>query len=349
MAKHLRVTLCTGLLFLAAVMAAVAGSVVTAGAQAPAAPDPEIAALIDQVDTDTILDYADQLSGVTPAIIGGSPYTFTTRKTTSGEPIAMATQFAYEFLQAQGLMAQFAPWSACGLQNRNVVGERRGETRPQEIVLVAAHIDSYAEAGGTVAPGADDNGSGSAGVMATAEILAAHTFARTVRFVFFTGEEQGVCGSGAYAAAAAARNDDIVAVINLDMIGYDAAGEPTLRLHTRWWNNPASAGDKAIADAFVGVVDDYELDLVPIVTRDGETASDHSSFWDRGYPAILAIEDDYDDFNPYYHSADDITTHFNAAYFTEFTKAVVGVAATLAVPAQAVKDHIYLPALSFDR
>ena len=73
---------------------------------------------------------------------------------------------------------------------------------------------------------------------------------------------------------------------------------PTLRLHTRTTSNPGYPGDRAIADVFVDVVSNYGLSgsLTPIIDPDGITASDHSPFWNKGYSAILAIEDDEDDF-----------------------------------------------------
>lgn len=82
------------------------------------------------------------------------------------------------------------------------------------------------------APGADDDASGVVGVMTAAEILAPHPFQRTLRFVIFTGKEQGLCGSFAHAHAAVDAGENIVAVLNPDMIAWDADDDPILRLHT---------------------------------------------------------------------------------------------------------------------
>jgi len=115
------------------------------------------------------------------------------------------------------------------------------------------------------------------------------------------------------------------------------AGGPTLRIHTRTTGNPGYAGDLAIAGVFTNVVSAYGLtsSLTPIISADGESASDHSSFWGEGYAAILAIEDDYNDFNDYYHSSQDTMAHCNFAYYTAYVKASVGTAAHLA----ALKAH----------
>jgi len=309
------------------------GVTLPATAQVATASDPAIAEMMGQVQAATLLTYVSQLSGASPAVVGGAPYTFLTRRTTSGEPIQKATQFAYEFLQAQGLTVRYQPWNNCGIANRNVIGELAGTQAPGEIVLVTAHLDSISESRGTGAPGADDDASGSAGVMAAARIMAQYHFKRTLRFVLFTGEEQGLCGSEIHAATAAAAQEKIIAVYNLDMIGWDSAGTlPQLRLHTRRRASAGYAADETIARTFMDVVAGYgfSANLMPVLTADGETAADHASFWDHGFAAILAIEDDWNDFNPYYHSADDTVARINAAYFANFVKVSVGAAAQLA-------------------
>jgi hypothetical protein len=76
--------------------------------------------------------------------------------------------------------------------------------------------------------------------------------------------------------------------------------------------------------------------LTPIITPDGATWSDHSSFWDYGYPAIVAIEAD-DDFNDYnYHTTSDTLSTLNLTYFTWFVKAAVGTIAHMAGPVRKI-------------
>lgn len=183
-----------------------------------------------------------------------------------------------------------------------------------------------------VAPGADDNASGSAAVLISAKIMASREFERTVKFVLFTGEEQGLLGSSFYASQAAAAGENIVAVYNMDMISWDSKNGPTLRLHTRTVNNPGYSADFALANQFVDVVNTYGFSslLTPIITPSGDPYSDHASFWDNGFPSILAIEDDTDDFTPYYHTVGDTLASINKIYFTNYLKASVGTAAHLA-------------------
>ncbi len=308
---------------------------------------PVVAGMIDQVTQTAVYAHEAQFTGQASVSVGGSPYTFTTRNTSSGTPIQKATQYVYERLQTLGLNTIYHNWSSsyCGLSNRNVIGERPGQVTPNEIVVISAHLDDMPSNG--AAPGADDSASGTVGVLMAAEILSGYPFERTLRFVFFTGEEQGLCGSDEYAYAADQRGDNIVAVYNLDMIAWNAVDGPTLRLHTRTTGNPGYAADLAIAGVFTNVVQAYGLSgvLTPIITADGDDGSDHWSFWDCGYPAIMAIEDDYDDFNDaYYHTANDSLNHINLTYFTNFVKASVGTAAHLARPRiLSLPPRAYLP------
>ncbi|MDQ1353711.1 MAG: family peptidase, partial [Acidobacteriota bacterium] len=293
--------------------------------------DAVIAGLIDQVTLAKVETYEKNLSGVNPVTIGGSSYTIATRYNNSGIPISKATQYVYEFMQGLGLAVSYHDWSLSGYTGRNVIGQITGATQPNEIVLITAHLDDMPS--GTTAPGADDNASGCVGVMLGAELLKQQQFKRTVRFAFFTGEEQGVLGSNVYSDLVYGNGDNIVAVYNMDMISYDAIGLPYLRLHTRTTSNPGYPGDLAIANTFIDVVNTYGLSsgLSPIITADGESRSDHASFWSNGYSAILGIEDHINDMTPYYHTTSDTVSTLNWTYFVNFVKAAVGTASHLAL------------------
>jgi hypothetical protein len=300
---------------------------------------PLINEMIGKVTPDAVNSNLSGLTGVTPVMVEGSPFTITTRYTNSGIPVQKATQYVYEQFQGMGLNTSFQSWTRVSYSGRNVVGELRGAALPEEIVLLTAHLDDLPSTG--LAPGADDNGSGSAALLTAAAIMSRYRFQRTIRFVFFTGEEQGLWGSASYAASVAAQN--IVAVLNLDMVAYSTQTPPKQRLHTRSPINPGNPGDTAIANTFVEVINNYGLagSLEPIITADGETASDHSSFWQHGFAAILAIEDDYNNFNPNYHKSSDELQYLNLPYCTAHVKASVGTVAHLARPLPKVAPAIW--------
>jgi hypothetical protein len=290
--------------------------------------DPRIASLMDGITTGTVVAYERALTGVEAVSVGGKPYTITTRNSFSGEPISQATRYVYERFQDLGLDVIFHEYVYSGNHWRNVVAERRGLRRPDEVYLITAHLDDLPV--GSVAPGADDNASGSTAVLVAADLLGQIDLDCTVRFVLFTGEEQGLRGSTAYAAAVAAAGDDVRGVLNLDMIGYDSNAEPIIDLHAR----SAIPGSVEIAETFSQVVAAYGLELTPDIVLDVALGgrSDNRSFWDYGYAAILAIEDD-NDFNPFYHSVVDTLNNLNLDYFTEFVRAGVGTFAHMGCPA----------------
>ncbi|MEN6627712.1 MAG: M20/M25/M40 family metallo-hydrolase [Candidatus Sumerlaeia bacterium] len=291
--------------------------------------DARVKAMIDKVSQSTLTTLVGNLSGENSVTVSGSPFTIASRSTYSGTYVTKATQYAYEYMQGKGLTASFHKWS----NYRNVVAEKTGITRPAEIVLVTAHLDDMPSS--TFAPGADDNASGVAAVMHAAAICAGRDFERTIRFALFTGEEQGLLGSYAYAETLYSGGENIVAVFNMDMIAYDATGGPTIEVHTRLKNNPGYAADAAIAGLLTSVVQGYGLStaLSPVIIADGVQYSDHYSFWRYGYAGALMIEDE-NDFTPYYHMNTDRLSTLNPAFLKNAAKAAVGVIGHLAVPAE---------------
>ena len=113
----------------------------------------------------------------------------------------------------------------------NVVGEIPGHgAQAREVVILCAHLDSWHLAEGVI-----DNGNGSATILETARALARIGWQprRTVRFIWFMGEELGLTGSAAYVRQHEHELDDIVAVINCDMPGsprvFGVFGHPELK------------------------------------------------------------------------------------------------------------------------
>ncbi len=288
-------------------------------------PDPRIIALMSQVNSDAIAAYERALTGEQELMIAGETHTLATRHSYSGEPISQATRYVYERFQDMGLDVVFHEYTYSARPLRNVMAERRGLLRPDEIYLITAHLDDMPP--GALAPGADDNASGSTAVLIAAELLGQLDLDCTLRFVLFTGEEQGLQGSAVYARDIAAAGDDVRGVINLDMIGYNSDTAPIIDLHAR----SAIPASLVLAETFSQVVAAYDLNLIPgiLVNAWQGDYSDNKSFWDQGYSAILAIEDE-DDFSPYYHTVNDTLYTLDLEYMTEFVRAGVGALAHLA-------------------
>ncbi len=285
--------------------------------------NPTIKGMMDLVDPLTVMQYDEELSGERPVLILGNPYTITTRYTYSGEPISKTTRFVGEHLAGLGLDVEYHHWSPiAGDTAPNVIGEITGSINPDEIVLISAHLDSTSNDQLNNAPGADDNASGSTAVLVAADILSQYQWGCTLRFALWTGEEQGLLGSHAYALRASNNSENIKGVLNLDMVAWNTpASSPDIDLHS-------NSNSLDLAYLFAKVVDVYGLNLIPEIIPQGTNRSDHASFWFFGYPAILGIED-FGDFNPYYHSTQDLSKNLDIGYFTEFVKASVGTLAHL--------------------
>jgi hypothetical protein len=209
----------------------------------------------------------------------------------------------------------------------NVVAVKTGKSEPDKVVIIGGHYDSVSN-NAYIAPGADDNGSGTAVLLECARVLGGYQFDRTIRFVAFSAEEQGLKGSESYAAEAAARGDDIVAMINVDMVGYLADGD-ALDLDVISDTQSVWLRDRVfgVAAAYVPGFDLVDGDLTPAA------GSDHVPFRDRGYDAIMLYEDS-EQWSPFMHTTgDSVGTSYNSPELAEGTARVaVALVADLAGP-----------------
>ncbi len=279
-------------------------------------PDPLIQGMIDQVTETQVYTYDRQLAGELPVWVDGDWYTILTRYTYSGVPIQKATHFVGQHMQALGLDVDFHVWD--NDTNPNVIGEISGLVNPDDIFIIGGHLDAVQGA-----PGADDNASGSVATMLAADIFSQYQWGCTMRFAFWTGEEQGLLGSADYAEYVHSLGENIVGYLNLDMIAWNTIGsEPDIDLIYNQ-NMPSTL---ELANLYADVVEAYNIPLVPEILTSLGGGSDHSSFWDQGYTSILAIEDQ-GDFNPYYHSPQDTPAHTDPIYFTNFVKASIATTA----------------------
>ncbi len=224
-------------------------------------------------------------------------------------------------------------YSGTTYESYNVVAEKPGLIEPEIIVIICGHLDSITNSNPYVsAPGADDNASGSATVLEAARILSQCNFRYTIRFLFFGAEEVGLIGSDIYATEAAANGDSIIAVINLDMILYAPESMETLFVPYNTISTDLANNMEAISGLYVP-----DLDL-NVIYSPGTTYSDHASFWQQGYPALLGIEDGINS-NPYYHQETDLLANY-LGYFPFPTLCVKASIATVAVYADPLAEGI---------
>jgi Zn-dependent M28 family amino/carboxypeptidase len=196
----------------------------------------------------------------------------------------------------------------------NVFADKAGTTCPERLFVVGAHYDSVA-----AGPGADDNASGVAGMLEIARVLHGTGLPISVRFAGFALEENGLVGSSVMAQALRARDAQVVGMVSLEMIGFTKPGTDqfigTENDYLAMVGDPASqylarvfgAASFTYNNFFFGVAAVIDPSVLPDIRR-----SDHATFWDQGYRALL-LTDTANFRNPNYHTANDTidTLDFN--------------------------------------
>ncbi len=237
-----------------------------------------------------------------------------------------------------------------GRELDNVEAELQG-SELEEIVLVTAHLDSTAafndhpyDSERDPAPGADDDASGVAAVLAIADVFKQLAVIkppkRTIRFVLFNAEEHGLVGSQAYARKQAAITAPIVGVYQMDMVGYNVNPPRSFEIHVGYTAS-ANVQERSL------VLAKRLEQLVPILSPTlespqiytqadpAEGRSDHASFHQRGYAACVTSEDFFAgpepmspdaEPNPNYHREGDTFVDFD--YAADIAR-IIGAAAWL--------------------
>ncbi|MCP9291520.1 M28 family peptidase [Gracilimonas sediminicola] len=189
--------------------------------------------------------------------------------------------------------------------SKNVAGLLQGTGDSDEVIIVGAHYDhlgmgSFGSLSSSEEPrihnGADDNASGTAGVLELAEYFSANRPETDLLFLAFSGEEMGLLGSQYYVENPTVELENALAMINMDMVG-------------RMSNGRLMVFGVATTDSWESILteantDSLQLDLVP----DGTGASDHTSFYYQDIPVLHYFTDTHAD----YHRPSDDTEWINA-------------------------------------
>ncbi len=227
------------------------------------------------------------------------------------------------------------------IKGKNLILTIPGILKQEEEVILSAHLDSQSrQTPEKTAPGAEDNASGSAALLEAARLLRGHTFERTIRIIWFTGEEQGMLGSKAYVKAVQ-NQGAIQAVINLDMFGFDSDNDRCFEMHV----GALPASDR-IGQCFLQTIRQYDLGLPrpDYLTTTATSLSDHGSFWTRNIGAIEILENMFDqdpaagcaksDRNPNYHTPQDTYDRLNPDSAIRIVRAGLATLLAIAAPVQ---------------
>jgi hypothetical protein len=211
---------------------------------------------------------------------------------------------------------------------RNVAAVRPGSDPMlrDEYVVVGAHFDHLGWGGdGSLSPderavhnGADDNASGTAGLLEIARLMAEGPRPqRSVLFLGFNGEEKGLWGSARYVAEPTVSIESMVAMLNLDMVGRLATGDLTI-----FGVGTAEEMEDLISTANASLTDPLEYGTSP----DGYGASDHASFYEAGVPVLHFFTNTHQD----YHRPSDDWDKIDGDGIERVAELAAGVASLLA-------------------
>ena len=205
----------------------------------------------------------------------------------------------------------------------NVVADLTGHrTGLRDIVIISAHLDSINidEGPQSEAPGADDNASGSAGLLEIGRVLASHNSTHDLRLILFGGEEEGLFGSRQYVSGLSpSERSRIRAVINMDMIATLNSNAPTVLLEGAYLSQSIIDNLAASASTYTSLK--IETSLNPF-------NSDHVPFINVHVPAVLTIEG-ADSSNTNIHTANDTLSHINYDLALEIVRMNLATAAFL--------------------
>lgn len=245
------------------------------------------------------------LSGDVPVTISGQEYTITTRYSYAmfgNQDNAKAADYLLSILRqwVPEEMITYEPYEYRDAVSTytwyNIIVTFPGTVSPDEQILYTAHYDSCVALTDVnpleLAPGANDNGTGVAALLEAIPTFARTSFEKTVKVIFFSGEENFMQGSTAYVAAHS--SDNIIGVINMDMFGNDPEDERCFEIHVG--TLPES---DPLGQAFRQAIADYQINLTyDYFTYVAYELGDHTPFWSAGIPALTAMENFTEDSTP---------------------------------------------------
>ncbi|MFN8257805.1 MAG: putative Ig domain-containing protein [Bacteroidales bacterium] len=237
---------------------------------------------------------------------------------------------------------------------QNIIGRLSGNYTETAFYILDGHFDTVINS-----PGADDNGSAVAGFLEAARVLSKYCFDKTIKFIGFDLEEAGITGSRIYARTCIPANEQLQGVINFEMIGcYKTANNSqTLpngfsTLFPEFYQKVASNNFKAdfafnisnvASNDLKAEFDNCAAQYVPqlkvyslSVAGDGSSVpdlrrSDHRSFWDAGYKALM-ITDGANFRNTNYHTPADLANTLNYTFMANIVKTTIATLAKLCGP-----------------
>ena len=211
-------------------------------------------------------------------------------------------------------------WTASGLSSKNLIVTKTGTLYPNKFVIVCGHFDSIN------GPGTNDNGSGTSIILEIARILKDVPTDYSIKFIHFSGEEQGLFGSSRYVSEivnGTSPKMDIKVVVNLDQVGGLKNRTNNKLYHDKDQASPAS-NNAAAAIAVQELANCTTLYSTLGVDFDPAESTDYVPFQQNGEIITGYFEYEGGFNNPYVHTANDLLINMDPVYVYNIGKAAVG-------------------------
>ena len=250
--------------------------------------------------------------------------------------------YLYRQFSEAGLTVTRQPVQALGGTYHNVIGTALPDTGPFQSIpplILAAHFDTVQGS-----PGADDNASALAVILAVARQVRSMKLARPIRFIAFNLEEENLLGSSAYTALLRTNREAIHGALVLECVGYASHQHnsqkipPGVPIAVPTTGNFLAVIGNERSQALTGSAAQAmkpHLPIVPLVVPgNGEKLpdtrrSDHASFWERGFPAVM-LTDTANFRNPHYHRATDTLDTLNLDFLVSVADGSIAAVIALA-------------------
>lgn len=225
--------------------------------------------------------------------------------------------------------------SVKGGKGYNLIWEKKGVSKPDEVIILGANYDTLLSDPKTMIvstkgemPGADNNGSGVAALLSMIEILDKLNLPKTVRVVFFDFEELGFLGSRAYVEKLG--NQKITGYVNLVMLAHDSKRDDKEKKFNNMKVYLRSPTDKGSQDdlKLVTMLTESGKKMYPqiefLAEANGMNSSSHINFWEAGIPAVCFSENWESDFNPRFNTSNDFVETLNMNTYLNAFRYITG-------------------------
>lgn len=199
----------------------------------------------------------------------------------------------------------------------NLIGYVEGSERPDRFIVVTAHYDHLGIRDGEIYNGADDNASGTGGLMEAAAYFTRHQPENSIMFMALDAEEQGLGGARHFVDNPVVSLDRIVMNVNMDMISNNFDNE-LYAVGTYHYPFLKPMVAESVAEAPINVLFGYDSDEWD---QDWTMASDHGPFHQKGIPFLyFGVED-----HPHYHAPSDTFENTNPEFYEMAVETIIGV------------------------